>query len=208
MAAKRVPKAKTASLFPEPKASAASQSSAQPAIPAAAALSFLKDTRGLTTWTAREMATTLQIKPKETSRIIAILELQGYVKSTGKGEWMTTIAGEGVSNSKPPRYTPEKIDAALASLKDRIAETNRDSRAPFKIAEAVAYGDFLSGRARVQAADVGIELVRRTPVGDSPESHKEHVAREEFLKQRLGKTPLVHIRPYEPWMRARTHRAL
>lgn len=208
MAPKRVPKAKTASLFPEPKVSAGSKTSTQPSVPAAAALSFLKDTRGITTWTTRDMAETLQIKPKESSHVIAILELQGYVKRAAKNEWITTIAGEGVSGSKLPRYTPEKIGAALASLKDRIAEANRDSKAPFKITEAVAFGDFLSDRTRVQAADIGIELVRRSPVDDSPESHQEHMAREEFLKQRLGKTPLLHIRPYEPWMRARSHRAL
>ena len=208
MTPKRVSKAKTASLFPEPKIPAERKLAAQPAVPAAAALSFLKETRGVTTWTVRDMASTLQIKPKETGQVIAILELQGYVKPAGKNEWMTTLHGESVSGSKPPRYTPEKIDAALASLKDRIAEAHRDSKAPFKITEAVAYGDFLAGQTRVQAADVGIELVRRVPVDDSPDSHTEHVARQEFLKQRLGKTPLVHICPYEPWMRTRSHRAL
>lgn len=206
MAPKRSSKLKTPTLFPEPKARGKPNAFAQPAVPAAAALSFLKETRGVTTWTSRDMTVSLQIKPMETRQVIAILELQGYVKPAGKNEWMTTIAGEGVSGSKAPRYIPEKIDAALTSLKDRISEANRDSKAPFKVTEAMAFGDFLSRRTRVQAADVGIELVRRTPVDDSPESHKEHVAREDFLKDRLGKTALLHMRAYEPWMRARTHR--
>jgi hypothetical protein len=121
---------------------------------------------------------------------------------------MTTIAGEGVSGSKPPRYVPSRIDQALASLRTRIAEINRDSKAPFKIAEAVAFGDFLGGGARAQSADVGIRLIPRGTVDDPSDSAKEHAAREEFLKKRLGKTAVVHLRPYEEWMRARTHRDL
>jgi hypothetical protein len=201
MARKTSPKRKTASLFPEAKGAA------QPSIPAAAALSFLKDTRGVTTWSPRLLAERLKIRAKEAKQVLAILELQGYVKAAGKNEWMTTVAGEGVSGSKPPRYTPKRIEEALRSLRSRIADLNRDSKAPFKITDAVAFGDFLSDRARVQSPDVGIQLVRRTSASDS-ESATEHTAREEFLKQRLGKTAILHLRPLERWMRARTHRDL
>lgn len=154
------------------------------------------------------MTETLKISPKEAKQVLAILELQGYVKPAGKNEWMTTIAGEGVSGSKPPRYTPKRIEEALESLRSLIADINRDSKAPFKITDAVAFGDFQSDRTRVQSADVGIRLVRRTDAGDDPESAREHTAREEFLKQRLGKTAVLHLRPFETWMRARTHQDL
>ena len=205
MPAKRASKEKTRTLFPDPKGISL------PSVPVTAVFSFLKETRGLTTWPTRLMADTLKISPKDAKQIISILELQGYVKPAGKDEWMTTIAGESVSGSKPPRYTPKRIDDSLASLRSRIAEANRDSKAPFKITAAVAFGDFLNNAARVQPADVGIELVRRKPAEDNPDSTdspKEHIARDQFLKERLGKTALLHLRPFEDWMRIRTHRNL
>jgi hypothetical protein len=204
-AAKDKTKEKARSLFPEPKGISL------PSVPVAAVLSFLKETRGLTTWPARLMADTLKINLKDAKQIISILELQGYVKPAPKDEWMTTIAGESVSGSKPPRYTRKRIDDALASLHSRIAEANRDSHAPFKIAAAIAFGDFLNSPPRVQAADVGVHLQRRKPLENSPDSTdstKEHIARDRFLKERLGKTTLLHLRPFEDWMRIRTHRNL
>jgi hypothetical protein len=202
MVKKTIAKKKAETLFPEAKGTA------QPSVSAAAALSFLKDTRGVTTWSPRLMTETLKISPKEAKQVLAILELQGYVKPAGKNEWMTTIAGEGVSGSKQPRYTPKRIEEALASLRSQIADVNRDSTAPFKITDAVAFGDFQSDRARVQSADVGILMVRQGGDSDDSESAKEHTAREEFLKERVGKTALLHLRPFEAWMRVRTHRNL
>lgn len=199
MGAKRNSKA---TLFPEAK------SIASPAVPLAAVLSFLKDTRGITTWTARLMTEILRIAPKEAKQALVILELQGYVKPSGKNEWMTTIAGESVSGSKEPRYTPKRIEDSLAAIRDHIKEVNRDAKSPLRITQAVAFGDFLGDRTRVQAADVGIELVRRMHGGKAPESATEYRAREEFLRERLGKTAVLHLRPFENWMRARTHRNL
>jgi hypothetical protein len=189
-------------LFAEPKGIPS------PSVAIAAALSFLKDTRGITTWTAGLMTEILRVSPKEAKQALAILELQGYVKPAGKNEWMTTIAGESVSGSKDPRYTPNRIEDALASIRNGIKEANHDAKAPFKVTQAVAFGDFLSDRSRVQAADVGIELVRRARAENAPESATEHRAREEFLKERLGKTTVLHLHPFESWMRARTHRDL
>ena len=120
------------SLFPVKKTEA-------PAIPADEALSFLRETRGVTTWTARDMADSLRIAVADAKRVIPILELQGYVKPAGTNEWMTTLSGEDVSGSKPPRFTRERVAQALDDLRRRIAEINRDSKAPYKIAEAVAF---------------------------------------------------------------------
>jgi hypothetical protein len=186
------------SLFPAKKAEV-------PAIPAEEALSFLRETRGVTTWTARDMADSLKIGVADAKRVIPILELQGYVKPAGANEWMTTLSGEDVSGSKPPRFTRERVAQALDDLRRRIAEINRDSNAPYKITEAVAFGDFLNDRPRVQSAEVGIKLERRESGADDA---GHGVQQRDFFRQLHAKGGVIQVRPYEPWMRERTHRSL
>src|SRR5260370_1057215 len=71
-------------------------------------------------------------------------------------------AGETVSGAKPPRFTRASVDQALAALKNRIKQSNKDPRIPYRITDAVAFGDvLLPDLARVQSAHVGIPLARR-----------------------------------------------
>jgi len=179
-----------------------------PPIPAAEALSFLRETRGVSTWTAGDMAKSLKISASAAKQVISVLEMQGYVKRAEDEEWMTTLAGEGVAGSKAPRYTRERIEEALTSLRSRIAEINRESSAPYKITEAVAFGDFASGRPRVQAAEVGIQLERRKAGIADVDLASEHSAQQEFLNRLQIKGGVVHLRKFEKWMRERTHRDL
>jgi hypothetical protein len=76
------------------------------------------------------------------------------------------------------------------------------------VADAVTFGDFLSGRARVQAADVGIRLEPRNLIGHHPHFASERNRQGAFLKQLKGKTPLLNVQLYAEWMSARTHRKL
>src|SRR5579863_2118510 len=85
-------------------------------IPAAALFSFLKETRGMTNWKARDLVRALKISPAAAKQALAILEMQGYVKATGSAEWITTPAGEIVSGSKLPRYTRETVERSLESF--------------------------------------------------------------------------------------------
>src|ERR1700693_6135262 len=88
-----------------------------PSVPAAAVMSFLKDTRGLLTWATRDLAEPLAIPTSEAAKVITIMEMQGYVKAAeGAREWFTTPAGQTMSGSKRPHYTPESVAAALAGL--------------------------------------------------------------------------------------------
>jgi hypothetical protein len=176
-------------------------------VSAAAAFSFLKQTKGLLTWTLDDLAKFLKISVAEGKQVLAALEMQGYIKPHEPGEWLTTLAGETVSGAKSPRFTPESIEEALAALRSRIKLVNQDSKAPYKITDAAAFGDFLSGQARVQAVDVGIQLVRRKSEGGD-HSKKEQVARLAFLKQLCEKTQMLNVRPYQEWMGGRTHRSL
>jgi DNA-binding transcriptional regulator YhcF (GntR family) len=177
-------------------------------VPAAEALSFLRDTRGLSTWAIRDAAKTLNVSFAEAKRVIAILELQGYVKASSHNEWMTTIAGEEVSDSKPPRFTRERIEQALSNFRNRIAQVNADKKALYRITRAVAFGDFLSDRVRFQSAEVGIELklsARSTVDAGSPEDER---GRQKFLKQLHGRGTVVRVRAFEEWMSDRTHTEL
>jgi hypothetical protein len=177
------------------------------AIPAETALSFLKDTKGMLTWSLRDLTDTLKINRRDAEEVIAFLAAQGYVKSTNeRDEWMTTSAGESVSRAKPPRLTREIVEQAVESLKGRIKEVNTESKGVFTITEAVAFGDFLlSGRPRVQPADVGIGLARRGVAAGEFQTASDAQTEGLFLRQLRGKTTLLSIRRYEEWMSNRSH---
>ena len=188
-----------------------------PAISAEAALSFLKDTKGALNWTARDLADTLKINRKEAEQALALLQAQGYVQPArgGKGEWLTTPAGEAVSGAKTPRFTPKSVEESLGALKNRIQQNNKNRQASFRIANAVAFGDFLlPDRARVQAADVGIRLVSRGESAkrdnsvDAPHSATEAQAERKFLRELRARSAHLNLRPYADWMLGRTHRDL
>ena len=187
-----------------------SQRSVLPAVPAEAALSFLKDTKGALTWSAKDVADVLKIPKREAEQVIPLLEAQGYAQRARKpGEWMTTPAGESVSGAKPPRFTRDSVEQAVDALQERIKEANKDGKAAYKITHAVAFGDFLSsGRARVQAADVGIALEKRGAKEGEMRSASDAKQERAFLRQLRGKTALLQIRPYAEWMSKRSHRKL
>jgi DNA-binding transcriptional regulator YhcF (GntR family) len=193
-----------------------------PSLSAEAALSFLKDTKGTLTWSARDLADTLKINRREAQQALAFLQAQGYVQPARRGEpahqkgsarsadhWITTPAGETVSGAKPPRFTRESVEQALVALKNRIKQSNKDPRIPYRITPAVAFGDFLlPDRARVQSADVGIRLARRGAPPSEPRSASDAQAERKFLRQLRARSALLTIRPYAGWMRHRSHRDL
>jgi hypothetical protein len=179
-----------------------------PEIPPAELLSFLKETRGVQTWTEKDLAKALKIGLAYAKDAAAVLQLQGYIEPAGRtGKWRITEQGDLVSGAKAPRLTRQSVEQALDALRDRIKAVNEDRNAAYKITQAVAFGDFLNDAARVQAPDVGIRLLPRTDSGTLA-SAKEHAAQLAFLKQLRGKTTLLHIQPYEDWMGSRSHQDL
>jgi hypothetical protein len=134
--------------------------------------------------------------------VLSVLQLQGYVEPAGtNGKWRTTDAGALVSRSKPARYTRASVEAALEALGDRIRRVNEDPTSPFTIEEAVVFGDVLSAKAKIQPANVGVRL---KALKEEPETTAtKHVAR--FLKELRGKSALLHVVSYEPWMSERLH---
>jgi hypothetical protein len=184
----------------------AARNDAHQKVPAAEAFSFLKESKGNLTWTIRDLSKTLNITTPEAKKVVLVLELQGYVKRHGS-DWMTTLAGEGVSGAKAMRFTREAVEKALDELRNRIRESNGDTRLPFRVTEAVAFGDFLSGQPRVQSADVGIRLARKSDA-DQDVPARERAAQQAFLRQLRGRSAMLHFLPHEPWMNNRSHRKL
>jgi len=175
-----------------------------PDVAAAAALNFLKETKGTLTWTTQDFARGVGINLGVAGAALAVLQMQGYVKQgEHKDEWMTTVDGDAVSGGTSPRFSAVAVRRALDDLRTRIKALNKDTKAEFKIARAVAFGDFLGDESRAQAADVGIELVSR----DTTKTRKaKPKARERaFLKALRGGKHLVRLVRFEPWMKERAH---
>ena len=134
-----------------------------------------------------------------------MLQLQGYVEPAGTTKkWRTTDAGRTVSGAKTPRFPPASIEAALNALRDRIHAINADPNAMYSVTKAVPFGDFLRELSRVQAASVGIELESRKP--EPPNTRAKQM--KAVLKQLRGRSAMLNVQPYEPWMSARSHRDL
>jgi hypothetical protein len=185
-----------------PATKPSAQSAAMPPVSAPAALSFLKETKGMLTWTTQEFARGLGIKAADAGPALAVLQMQGYVKpAESRNEWMTTMDGDAVSGATSPRFSADTVKQALADLRARIKTTNRDPNSEFRIANAVAFGDFLSERPRVQAADVGIELLSRkvSPTGRPASKAQERA----FLKALRSGKQMIRIVALEPWMKQR-----
>lgn len=176
-------------------------------LPPAALFSFLKDTRGATVWSLDDFSKALGLTGAAARQALAILEMQGYIHSHG-GEWMTTPAGETVSGSRFPRFNRSALERSLASLADHIRRVNADRTAPYKIVEAVAFGDFLTGRTPIQAADIGISLVPRNSSDVAARAPAQEQGQRAFLKHLRGRTPLINVLPYARWMSQRSHRDL
>lgn len=139
--------------------------------------------------------------------MIPFLQAQGYIEESDGG-WLTTASGDTVSGSKPPRFTPQAVEAALSALGERVKAANQDTSGRFQVTKAVAFGDFLSDRARFQAADIGVKLAPGGPTIRETITAVEMAAEREFLRQLKAKSLLLDIRPYEDWMGSRSHRKL
>jgi hypothetical protein len=177
---------------------------AMPSVAAPAALSFLKETKGALTWTAQEFARAVGIKVADAAPALAVLQMQGYIKpGAAKNEWMTTVDGDAVSGATSPRFSADTVKQALDDLRARIQAVNKDAKAEFRIASAVAFGDFLSERPRVQAADVGVELANRS--GSQTRKPKPKARERSFLKALRGGKQMIRLVAFEPWMRERAH---
>ncbi|HTU48496.1 MAG TPA: hypothetical protein VMF91_25770 [Bryobacteraceae bacterium] len=102
-------------------------------MPAAGLLSFLKQTRGIQTWTEKDLAKALKIGLSVAKEATAVLQLQGYIEPVGStGKWRITQQGDLVSGTKPARFTRQSVEQALNELRDRIQGVSEDPNADYK----------------------------------------------------------------------------
>ena len=190
----------------QPAKKSSARPGAIPAVPIEAVFSFLRGTKGTSSWTRQDFAGTLKISFADAAKILPVIQMQGYINPY-HDEWVTTTAGEDVAGARAPRFSPEKVEEALAELRGRITAVNKDAKSAYKITEAVAFGDFLLQKARVQAAEVGIRLeARKAKRGES--LGKQHAGERAFLRELRAKAATLNTLPYAEWMSWRTHRRL
>jgi hypothetical protein len=67
-----------------------------------AVLSFLKDMRGVITWTPEDVVRVLGGSLEDANKILAFLQSQGYVTPSENGRWVTTSSGHIDSGSRLP----------------------------------------------------------------------------------------------------------
>jgi hypothetical protein len=154
--------------------------------------------RSRPSWTSEQLIDVLKIKQGEADGIAATLEMLGYIESVPgkKDTWKNTEAGNTVSGAKPPRFKPEKVLEAIEQLRARAEQMNSDPAAPVHVTDVVAFGDFLDELEKVQAADVGVGLT----------STADHKITEDVLTNLRARSTMLHLHPYEDWMRKRSHR--
>ena len=160
-------------------------------------------------WTIKDLQKILFIPIAQAREVVTALQIQGYVKQAedNPNEWLTTINGEIVSGSKLPRFSRESVEKAIASLTERIKTVNNTATSTYRITQAIAFGDFLSDRPQVQAADVGIDLGDRTRAHGTG-SGLEGPTKRNFLRRLKARDVKINLLAYEPWMSERSHRNL
>jgi len=151
----------------------------------------------------------MNVSNDQTIEALGMLQLAGYVEPLDKGKWRTTDQGRQIACGKTPRFTADSMEKALGELKERITSLKSDQSATYQVTRAVAFGDFLGDRVRVQAAEVGIELQPRTSTEtDKKESVTSRAQEKGLLKRLQGHSTLLRVQQYEPWMSDRSHRDL
>jgi hypothetical protein len=171
---------------------------------APAVISFLKEFSAAPPWTAKELARALNIPEAEAEAAIPILQAAGYIEpaATG-GQWVATEQADAVSGARQPRFVRPAVEKAIAGLLDRVQEWNAAHRSGMKVARVVVFGDYLSDRDRLQAAEIGVEFAQ-----GGEEGVAEKDAERQAIKELKARSAMLNLHVLEPWMVARSHRAL
>jgi hypothetical protein len=72
-----------------------------------------------------------------------------------------------------------------------------------KVARIVVFGDYLSDRDRLQAAEIGVEFAQGGEQGAA-----EMDAERQAIKELKARSAVLNLHVLEPWMVTRSHRAL
>ena len=179
-------------------------------VPAAALLSFIKQVSAEPFWDAKRLTSILNANAADAPQITAMLEMLGYAEPVPgkKGAWRNTQAGNIVSGGKPARFNRESVLEALNELRRRAEQMNADPASAYRVTDLIAFGDFLSDRAKVQAADVGVGLRPKQPDQADPATAVEHKRKEHVLADLKTKSPMLQLHLVEDQMQKRSHQDL
>jgi hypothetical protein len=171
---------------------------------APAVVSFLKEFSAAPPWTAEDMARALNIAEPEAKAAIPILQAAGYIEpaATG-GRWIATEQAGAVSGAKQTRFARSSVEKSIAGLLDRVREWNAAHRSGMTVARVIVFGDHLSDRDRLQAAEIGVEFAHGVEDGA-----EEKDAEREAVKGLKARSAMLNLNVLEPWMAARSHRDL
>jgi hypothetical protein len=171
---------------------------------APAVISFLKEFSAAPPWASEDMARALNISEVEAKAAIPILQAAGYIEPAATvGRWVATEQANAVSGAKQPRLVRAAVEKAIAGLLDRVREWNAAHRSGIKVVRVVVFGDYLSDRDRLQAAEIGVEFADGSEEG-AAEKDAEHQA----IKELKARSAMLNLSLLEPWMIARSHRVL
>jgi hypothetical protein len=158
-----------------------------PSLPAAAILTFLRQSADREAWTAADLARMLGVSPTEAEQAIAIMAVAGYIEPVAKpsGVWRNTVVGNtvaGVPRAKPvARKTAEKN---LEAFVGRVREVNADPRFLYRVEQAVVFGPSAITNEPVRTIDVALRLMPKEP--DQPQ-HDRLVLDRAAEAERKGK---------------------
>jgi hypothetical protein len=171
---------------------------------APAVISFLKEFSAAPPWAAKDMAWALNIPEAEAKAAIPILQAAGYIEPAPSGGWwVATEQANAVSGAKQPRFVRTAVEKAIAGMLDRVREWNAADRSGTKVARVVVFGDYLSDRERLQAAEIGVEFA-----DGGEEGAAEKDAERQAIKELKARSAMLNLHVLEPWMVARSHRVL
>ncbi len=170
---------------------------------APAVISFLKEFSAAPPWTAKDIARVLNVPDADAKSAIAMLQAAGYINPASGGGWVTTEQADIVSGAKSPRFNRSSVESAISALLDRVRAWNAAHPSGMNVARVIVFGDYLSDRNRLQAAEIGVEFAHGGERGAA-----EHEAEQQALKELKGRSAMLNVHLLEAWMLARTHRVL
>ncbi len=200
--------AKDARKVHRPRPATAAEFERQPQEPfsspsAPAVTSFLKEFSAAPPWTVKDMARTVNFPEAEAKSAVAMLQAAGYINAASGGRWVTTEQADVVSGAKPPRFTRSSVEKAISALLDRVRAWNAAHRSGINVARVIVFGDYLSDRDRLQAAEIGVEFAH----GGEPGA-EEHETEQQAIKELKARSAMLNLRVLEAWMLGRVHRVL
>ena len=203
---------------------------AKPAeVGATAVRNFLKQSGELPDWDEKFLSASLGVGAADTARVLAAMQMAGYVEPAGRKLWRNTKEGNamaGVSQAKPiKRATAEQ---KLVEFLERVSQVKRDTHYLFWVERAVLFGSFLRNEPMVKDLDIALRLAPKEKRKDKHErlmreraaeamksgkkfpswQEQERWGEQEVLNCLKSKARSITLYEFGDWVLAQPHRDL